>query len=267
MTYKHDGNDDDLPVALVNTYSTAHITDQSVHPNNPDKYWDGDQSTLLTFLSELENTLSTHDTALHTFAIHYYAMLSNGKTVIALPGQAAQLDGAIPRPEYTWGNPAPEDGDSYGVDRITVTVKHNELYVERRLANPNLPDDPPAVPAHTPYPVDKSLYVLSPPMLDQFKQRLRTFVLDHISDQAVRYDLSRRFQDGCALIAHLFQLAALGLHPSQVRVILNEIDVLVDAGLTADTTAFFKAFLAATTASSAASRLATRLATARPSPP
>jgi hypothetical protein len=244
MTDKHDGTVNDVPVALVSTNSTAHISDTIVHPNNPDKYWDGDQSTLLTFLSELENTLSTHDTALHTFAIHYYAMLSNGKTVIALPGQAAQLDGAIPRPEYTWGNPAPEDGDSYGVDRITVTVKHNELYVERRLANPNLPDDPPAVPARTPYPVDKSLYVLSPPMLDQFKQRLRTFVLDHISDQAVRYDLSRRFTDGRTLIAHLFEQAAQGLHPSQVRVILDEIDALVNAGLTADTTAAFKAFLA-----------------------
>ena len=126
-----------------------------MHPNSPDKYWDGDQSTLLTFLSELENTLSTHDTALHTFAIHYYAMLNNGKTVIALPGQAAQLDGAIPRPAYTWGNPAPEDDASYGIGHVEIVMKHNELHAERRLANPNLPGDPPAVPLGVPYPIDK----------------------------------------------------------------------------------------------------------------
>ena len=141
MINEHDGTNDDSPVALVNTYSTAHITDQSVHPNSPDKFWDGDRSTLLTFLSELENTLSTHDTSLHTFAIHYYAMLNNGKTVIAHPGQAAQLDGALARPLYTWGNPAPEDDASYGVGHVEVVTKHNELHAERRLANPNLPDD------------------------------------------------------------------------------------------------------------------------------
>ena len=35
MTDKHDGTVNDVPVALVSTNSTAHITDQSVHPNNP----------------------------------------------------------------------------------------------------------------------------------------------------------------------------------------------------------------------------------------
>lgn len=79
MTYEHDGVAHSFPVALVNTSHTAHISDLSVHPNNPDKHWDGDQITLLTFLSELQLTLSAHDTALHTFTVHYYAMLPNGK--------------------------------------------------------------------------------------------------------------------------------------------------------------------------------------------
>ena len=74
-------------LALVSTNSTAHKSD------NPFKYWDGDKTTLAPFLSELDITLSAHDSALHTYAIEYYAMLTNGKTVISLPGQAAQLDG------------------------------------------------------------------------------------------------------------------------------------------------------------------------------
>ena len=89
MTDEHDDTVNDVPVALVSTNSTAHISDNIVHPNSPDKYWDGDQGTLLTFLSELQLTLSAHDTTLHTFAVHYYAMLPNGKTVIAHPGRAA----------------------------------------------------------------------------------------------------------------------------------------------------------------------------------
>ena len=96
-------------VALVSTNILPHnsvLSDQ----DNPYKLWDGEKSTLAPFLAELEITLSAHDSALYTFAVEFYAMLSNGKTVLSYRGQAAQLDGALPRPTYMMrpaGRPAP----------------------------------------------------------------------------------------------------------------------------------------------------------------
>jgi hypothetical protein len=146
-----DANSTTVNVTLVSTVPTAHNTDQ---PANPYKVWNGDKSTLAPFLSELDITLSAHDSTLHTFAVEFYAMLTNGKTVLAFPGQAAQLDGAINRPIYDWDNPAPEAGDAYGVDHITVTETIHANYNESRLRNPALPADLPVVPMGTPYPVD-----------------------------------------------------------------------------------------------------------------
>ena len=134
-------------VTLVSTVPTAHTSEP---PKNPYKFWDGEKSTLAPFISELDITLSTEDSTLHTFAVEFYAMLPNGKTIISFPGQAAQLDGAIDRPVYSWDNPAPDAADLYGVDRITTTEVIHANYAESRLRNPALPEDPPNIPAGTP---------------------------------------------------------------------------------------------------------------------
>ena len=115
---------DGTNVALVSTNNLPHnaiLSDQ----DNPYKLWDGETSTLAPFLAELEITLSAHDSALYTFAVEFYAMLSNGKTVLSYRGQAAQLDGVLPRPAYTWTTPAPGGDASYGVDHVTVVNKHS----------------------------------------------------------------------------------------------------------------------------------------------
>ena len=172
-----DERNDDLrngPVALVVTNSvtnsTAHNTDQASEPN---KFWNGERSTLAPFLTELNVSLLADNSALHTSAVEYYAMLNNGKTVLVHPGQAAQLDGQIERPAYTWNEPAPEDAGSYGVDHVTIVNTIHANYQELRLRNPALPADDPAVPAGTPYPIDKTLYMLSAPMMSQHDKRLR----------------------------------------------------------------------------------------------
>ena len=114
-------------------------------------------------MTELNVSLLADDSTLHTFAVEYYAMLNNGKTVLFHPGQAAQLDGALARPIYTWDNPAPEGADLYGISHLDITQKYHDLHAARCLANPTLPDQPPTVPAGTPYPIDTNLYVLNAP--------------------------------------------------------------------------------------------------------
>ena len=67
MTDKHDGTVNDFPVALVSTYSTAHILDPRMHPTNPDKYWDRHPRTPHPILSATEN----HHTTPHQAHRHY----------------------------------------------------------------------------------------------------------------------------------------------------------------------------------------------------
>ena len=162
------------PVALVNTPSTAHNSDPN---SNPYKFWNGVKSTLAPFLEALEITLSAHDSGLYTFAVEYYAMLTNGKTVLVHPGQAAQLDGNLARPVYSWNTPAPEAADQYGVDHVTITQTVVANYHALRLRNPALPDADPVVPMGTTYPVDTNQYMLSAPMMAQHDKRLRAFLL------------------------------------------------------------------------------------------
>ena len=120
---------DGINAALVSTNILPHNAVPS-DQDNPYKLWDSEASTLAPFLAELEITLSAHDSALYTFAVEFYAMLSNGKTVLSYRGQAAQLDGALPRPVYTWATPAPSDDASYGVDHVTIVNKIHEDYAE-----------------------------------------------------------------------------------------------------------------------------------------
>ena len=75
---------DGINAALVSTNTLPHNAVLPI-PDNPYKLWDGETSTLAPFLAELEITLSAHDSALYTFAVEFYAMLSNGKTVLDSP--------------------------------------------------------------------------------------------------------------------------------------------------------------------------------------
>jgi hypothetical protein len=241
-TDKHDGTVHDVPIALVSTNSTAHNPEQFTEPNTK---WDGNRSKLAPFLEELNVSLLAEDSALHTFAVEYFAMLNNGKTIIVHPGQAAQLDGVLARPAYDWDHPAPEGVANYGVGHIDIVQKYYDLHTARRLANPALPEDPPVVPMGTPYPIDTNLYILSAPMLHQYAKKLNAYVLSRISDSATRYELARRFQDGRALLAHLHEQAVQGLTSSEVKFILDEIDALVASGLVSDTPEHFKEYLVA----------------------
>ena len=185
-TDEHDGTISDFPVALVSTNSTAHNSDPD---SNPSITWDGERTTLAPFLTELEMKLSAHDSALYTFAVEYYVMLSNGKTVLAHPGQAAQLDGNLDRPAYSWSDPAPEDADKYGVDHLAVVAAVHANYEELRLRNPSLPETLPTVPPGASYPIDTTLYMRSLPMMAQHDKRLRAFVLEHVTSHPVKFDL------------------------------------------------------------------------------
>ena len=233
---------DSLPVALVTTNSTAHNLDQ---PDNPFKSWDGERTTLAPFLTELEIALSAHDATLYAFAVDYYVILPNGKTVIAHSGQAAQLDGVLQRPEYSWNKPAPEDAASYAVDRTTIVAAVEKNVADQRLRNPSLPDTAPTIPRSAAYPVDTNMYMRSAPMLAQYDKRLRAYILETISNSAVKYDLARRFQGGRALLAHLRALSVNPLSSSEVRAILDDIDGLTDAGIAQDTEQAFLAFTSA----------------------
>ena len=172
-------------------------------------------------------------------------MLNNGKTIIVHPGQAAQLDGVLARPAYDWDHPAPEGVADYGIGHIDIVQKYHDLHTARRLANPALPEAPPVIPMGTPYPVDTNLYILSAPMLHQYAKKLNAYVIGRISDGATRYELARQFQDGRALLGHLRQQAVLGLTSSEVKSILDKIDVLVASGLANDTPECFKEYLVA----------------------
>ena len=226
------------PVALVTT--TAHKFPDP--DSNPYQKWDGKRTTLAPFLTELEMNLSAHDSALYTFAVEYYVMLQNGKTVLAHPGQAAQLDGNLHRPAYTWDNPAPENADAYAVDHLAIVNAVHATYAELRLLKPDLPDTPPTVPMGSAYPIDTSLYMRSLPMMTQHDKRLRAFVLELITSPSIKFDLARRFSGGRALLAHLRHQAAVPLTSSEVRAILDKIDALVSAGLPDDTAEAFTAF-------------------------
>ena len=100
-------------------------------------------------------------------------------------------------------NPAPADAASYGVDFLTVVEAVHSNYRDSLLRNPSLPADLPVVPPRTPYPLDKSLYVVSAAMCAQYDKRLRSFVLDHVTSDPVKYDLARRFRGGRDLLGHL----------------------------------------------------------------
>ena len=83
--------------ALINKNNTD-ITDKtSAAELHPEHHWNGKRETLGSWLAEFETVLSAVSPELHEFALEFFSTDRN-KTVIFFPGQAAQLDGALPRP-------------------------------------------------------------------------------------------------------------------------------------------------------------------------
>ena len=126
LTVAHKNTTDAL--ALVNTITT----DQSNNPllntasQHPDQYWDGRRETLGSWFTEFETVLSTVSPELYEFAVEYI-LSDRTKTVIFIPGQAAQLDGALPRPDYSWATPAPSDTSHYNVPHHVVVDAYRKL--------------------------------------------------------------------------------------------------------------------------------------------
>ena len=98
----HDG-----PLALVNTIPRSqdltHQAPSSHQPGqHPDQHWNGRRETLGSWLTEFETVLSAESPELHEFAVEY-VLSDRARTVIFFSGQAAQLDGAMPRPTSSPG--------------------------------------------------------------------------------------------------------------------------------------------------------------------
>ena len=78
--------------------------DLPAHPRSstltqhPDQHWDGRRETLGSWFAELETSLSTVSPELYEFAVEFL-LSDRSKTVLFAPGQAAQLDGVLPRPD------------------------------------------------------------------------------------------------------------------------------------------------------------------------
>ena len=146
-------------VALANTALTETLPTNTAG-THPDQYWDGRRETLGSWFTEFETTLSTASPELYELAVEFL-LSDRTKTVILVPGQAAQLDGALPRPDYTWANPAPSDPAACAVQHGVTTAVYMKFYDGRRLRDPSLDPTPPIVPADTHYPIDGSKYVPS----------------------------------------------------------------------------------------------------------
>ena len=69
---------------------------------------------ILGWLAELESTIAIQTPHLHTLAVECIVH-DSGRVIIFTAGQAAQLEGDMVRPVYTWNNPAPDDVSSYDV--------------------------------------------------------------------------------------------------------------------------------------------------------
>ena len=227
---------------LVTLTSTAHNPSDQI--TDPDSIWDGERISLANFLESLELVISK-DSELYSFAVNFFVALANGKTAVLHPGQAAQLDGVLPLPSYDWSNPAPEDPAAYAVSRAAVIASYNDAHARRLLLDPSLDPTRPTVPGTATYLVDIQAYVNGTSLFHGLRTRLRNLILSRVSNAATRKELSRRFTDGRALLAHLRAQASVPLSTSEVSVILRDIETHARNGLTSDTTLEFKRWEAA----------------------
>ena len=229
--------------ALINKINTD-ITDKtSAAEPHPEHHWNGKRETLGSWLAEFETVLSAVSPELHEFALEFFSTDRN-KTVIFFPGQAAQLDGALPRPDYDWDNPAPSDATEYAVTHDVVVAAFHRMHRERCLRDTTLdPNNVPVVANDITYPVDPAKYVCSTASLHNWQMRLRTEILKYVSDLPTRHILGKLFKrDGRALLDHLRAQAHTPLTTPQVNSINAEIEALTKAGLKSDDVHSFREF-------------------------
>ena len=228
-------------LTLVNTAPT----DKTPVPTtlHPEHHWNGRRETLGSWLAEFETVLSTTSPEVHEFAVEFF-LSDRNKTVIFFPGQAAQLDGAIIRPEYSWRDPAPTDAASYTVPDAVIATAYQLLHQERCLRDTRLdPGAPPIIPVGAPYPIHDGKYTCSTAQLHRWQVRLRNVILQYISDLPVRHIYAEQFpRDGRALLDHLRALANTPLTTSQVNSVNAEINALTAAGIKSDDVASFREY-------------------------
>ena len=149
-------------LALYNTVQTDKAVNSALHP---EQHWNGRRETLGSWLAEFETVLATVSPELHEFAVEFI-LSDRNKTVIFFPGQAAQLDGAMARPDFTWATPAPSTPATYDVAEHVVQTAYARLHHERCLRDAHLdPNNPPFIPPGTTYPIDGQKYVCNTAML------------------------------------------------------------------------------------------------------
>jgi hypothetical protein len=167
--------------AALSLASTASIDPTMLHVH-PEQHWNGRREMLGSWFTEFETVLATVSPELHEFAVEFI-LSDRSKTVIFFPGQAAQLDNALPRPDYSWLNPASSAADDYHVPDSVIVAAYTSIYLDRCLRDPTLdPHTPPAVPPGSLYPVDAHKYVCSTAQLHHWQMRLRNAILRYVSD-------------------------------------------------------------------------------------
>ena len=243
MVARNTASDSSTAFALINNINTD-ITDKTpVAELHPEQHWNGKRETLGSWFTEFETVLSAVSPELHEFAVEFF-LSDRNKTVIFFPGQAAQLDGALPRPDYDWDNPAPSGATEYAVPHDVVVAAFHHMHRERCLRDTTLdPNNIPVVANDVTYPVDAAKYVCSTASLHNWQMRLRTVILKYISDLAMRHILGSQFKrDGRALLDHLRTLARTPLTTSQVNSVNAEIEALAKAGIKSDDVGSFREF-------------------------
>ena len=212
--------EDAAALALVNdsasNLNTKPLISLSANAQTTDLYWNGSEEQLRGWILEFQSTISIRAPHLHTL-ITESIVHENGRVIIFCLGQAAQLEGDMPRPAYDYENPAPLDVASYPISREAVEAAYLRLHRRALARNPNINAEPPAVPADAVYPIDPNDYRVSVTLLKNYNNQLRNHILSTIMDVATRTMLGDKYPtDGRALLQHLRHRAEQPLKTSQV---------------------------------------------------
>ena len=244
MVASCDTHEDAHAFALVNdSASTAKpLIPLSSNAQVTDLYWDGSDETLRGYVEELQSTITIRAPHLHTLATES-VIHDNGKVIIFCLGQAAQLEGDMPRPPYSWHNPAPIDEASYPITREAIVSAYARLHQHAFARNPTINTALPEIPDNATYPIDTNVYRMSATILKNHNNQLRNQILATIQDVATRTMLGDQFPtDGRGLLQHLRAKAESPLKTSQVNSIMAQMDSLTDAGITYDDAKSFRDF-------------------------
>ena len=115
--------------------SSAHYARTEPSALHPDQHWNGRRESLGSWLNEFETVLATVAPDLWSFAVELF-VIHQARTTICFPGQAAQLDGALVRPQFDWHNPAPVDPNAYLVPDQVVNDAYAAIHARRLLTDP-----------------------------------------------------------------------------------------------------------------------------------